>query len=188
MTLTLRRGGHLDLDKMYPAMEIEFDSEELFGKLAMHKALMNGTAELLLFCDGESGMTVGYAYVIVKNLYGYVLLKYFSVLPWYRGHGVGVEAMRLINKNYLDRQGIITEITDFPDENVNRQRDLRKFFSRFGYVDVPVEMTVSGTAAHVLVKPIKGTWEIGKVAHRIMNDFYTRVLTGFEMRKYLAFK
>ena len=188
MTLILRIGGHMDLDKMYPAMEIEFDSEELFSRIAMHKAMMNGTAELLMFCDGESGMTVGYAYVITKNLYGYVLLKYFSVLPWYRGHGVGVEAMREINKKYADRQGIITEITDFPDDNANRQTQLRKFFSRFGFVDVPANMTISGTDAHVLVKPMKGTWEIGRIAPRIMTDFYSRVLTGFEMKRYLAFK
>ena len=183
MNLTIREGGHRDLDRMYPSMEMEFDSEELMSKLTMHKAMMNGSARLLILCDGESGITVAYAFVLTKNMYGYVLLKYFSVLPWYRRQGVGVESLRLIHREFAEKQGILTEITDFPDENADRQNQLRKFFARFGYVDVPVSMTVSGTAAHVLVKPIKGTWEIEKVAPRILRDFYSRVLTPPGMAK-----
>lgn len=67
--------------------------------------------------DEESSLEVAYALVLTKNLYGYVLLKYMAVLPWYRGKGVGIAAMRLINKRYADRQGIIAELTSFEDED-----------------------------------------------------------------------
>ena len=53
---------------------------------------MNGTAELLIVYEKESGLDLAYALTIVKNIYGYVLLKYMGVLPWYRGRGMGVSS------------------------------------------------------------------------------------------------
>ena len=50
--------------------------------------------------DEESNLEVAYALVLTKNLYGYVLLKYMAVLPWYRGKGVGIAAMRLIREDF----------------------------------------------------------------------------------------
>lgn len=50
--------------------------------------------------------------------------------------GVGIAAMRLINKRYADRQGIIAELTSFEDEDGSMIKGLRKFFARFGYVVV----------------------------------------------------
>lgn len=35
----------------------------------------------------------------------------------------------------------------------------------------------------LMVKPIKGTFEIEPVEHRIINDFYTRILNPFTMDK-----
>ena len=186
--LTIRKGGHKDIERYYSMMEVDFDSEELFSKLVIHKAVMKGEMELIVFFDDESKMELGYALVGLKNLYGYVLLKYFGILPWYRGHGVGVEAMRLINKRYADCQGIVAEITDFPDADENRQKKLFKFFARFGYVEVPGEVRISGTAAHVLVKPVKGTADIGRVVHRIIPDFYRRYLSAAAMAAMLDIK
>ena len=83
--LDMRKGGHAELEKYYSLMEIDFDSRELMGRLSLHRALMNGTAELLIVYEKESGLDLAYALTIVKNIYGYVLLKYMGVLPWYRG-------------------------------------------------------------------------------------------------------
>lgn len=173
----IRKGGHKDLERYYSAMEMDFDSEELLPKLAIHKGLMNGSMELLVFTEDESNVEIGYALTFVKSLYGYVLLKYFAILPWYREHGVGVETMRLINKRYADRQGILAELTEFDDPEVDHLKKLFKFFARFGYVDVPCDYTIGGTRANLMVKPIKGTAEIERVAHRIVRDMYSRVLS-----------
>ena len=113
--LKLREGGHADLTRFYTLFEVDFDSEELISKLSLHKGLMNGSVELLVMYDDESRLETAYALCFVKGMYDYVLLKYFGVLPWYREKGLGVEAMRLLNKRYAGRQGIIAEITEFAD-------------------------------------------------------------------------
>jgi Lrp/AsnC family leucine-responsive transcriptional regulator len=105
--LTLRKGGHRDLERYYGLMEVDFVSEELIGKLAIHRALSRGDQELLIAYDDETGLEGAYALVCCRGLYGYVLLKYLGVFPWYRGKGLGVELMRLIHKRYAEKQGII---------------------------------------------------------------------------------
>ena len=87
--LTLRKGGHRDLERYYGLMEVDFDSEELIGKLAIHRALSRGDQELLIAYDDETGLEGAYALVCCRGLYGYVLLKYLGVFPWYRGKGLG---------------------------------------------------------------------------------------------------
>ena len=56
--LTIRKGGHVDLERLYSAMEIDFDRKELLGKWSIHKALSAGDQELLVFSDGE------YTYIV----------------------------------------------------------------------------------------------------------------------------
>lgn len=180
--LKVRKGGHVDLERYYNAMEIDFDEKELLGKWSIHRALSAGEQELLIFSDEESGIDVGYALVMCRSLYGYVLLKYFGILPWFRGKGQGVEAMRLINKRYADRQGILAELTAFDDEKGDYLRKLRKFFARFGYVQIDSDYRLGGAPVALMVKPLQGTWEIAPVAHRIIRDFYSRCLrfTGYD--------
>jgi len=186
--LKLRKGGHKDLEKYYGLMEIDFDSEELLTKLTIHKAMLNGDQELVIFYDDESRMDIGYALVFIKNLYGYVLLKYMAVMPWYRGRGFGIEFMRQLNKRYANTQGIFAELTEFPDDDADRLKKLRKFFSRFGYEEIAVDYTISGTKANLYVKPICGTAEIALVAHRIVRDFYSRCLNAFALEKMIDIK
>ena len=109
----LRKAGHKELKKYYPLMEMDFDSEELLNRLQMHKELMSGNLEMLILEDDQSHMDLAYMVVAPKSIYGYVLLKYFAVLPWYKESGVGIEAMRALHRKYADKQGIIAEITDF---------------------------------------------------------------------------
>ena len=107
--LKLQKGGHRELERYYPLLETDFDSEELLGKLAIHRGMMNGSIDFLVLRDEESGMDAGYALMLTKNLYGYVDMKYMAVMPWFRGRGFGVQLMREINKRYADAQGIVAE-------------------------------------------------------------------------------
>lgn len=175
--LKVKKCGHADLGRIYPAFELDFDRKELLPKLAVHKAMLHGDMELLAFYDEQTGVEMAYALVGCRSVYGYVWLKYFCVSPWYREKGVGVEAMRLINRRYADRQGIVAELTVFDDEEGATLKTLRRFFARFGYVEVDSDVHIRGEKAHVLVKPLQGTEEIGPYAHRILLDFYARVLT-----------
>lgn len=181
--LNLRKGGHRDLEKFYSLMEIDFDRRELMNKLSIHKAMMSGAQELIIMYDDESGMELAYALVCCKSIYGYVLLKYFGVLPWYREHGIGIDAMRLINKRYADRQGILAELTAFDDEGGEYLKKLRRFFARFGYVGVQSDFRIGGAEVELMVKPIKGSSDISPVAHRMIRDFYSRCLSAPAMNK-----
>lgn len=181
--LNIRSGGHVELEKYFTLIEMDFDSEEIIPKMSLHKGIMNGTVEFLIVYEEESKLDIAYALVIGKNLYGYALLKYMGVLPWYRGRGMGIEAMRLINRRYSDRQGIIAEITEFEDEDPDRVKKLRKFFARFGYVEIDSDYHIGGVKANVMVKPIKGSADIDPIAHRIIPDFYSRCMSGRAIRK-----
>ena len=181
--ITIRKGGHMELERYYGLMELDFDKSELMSKLAIHKCLINGAMELLVLTDADSQMDVGYALVCHKGLYGYVLLKYFAIMPWCRGQGIGVEAMRAINKRYAETQGILAELTSFEDEDGSYLRRLKKFFARFGYVQVPCDYRLGGADVFLMVKPIKGTWELAPVAHRIIRDFYSRCLSASAREK-----
>ena len=176
--LSLMKVGHRDLERYYPLMETDFDSEEMLSRLAIHKGMLNGSIELLVLRDTDSLMDAGYALMLTKNLYGYVDLKYMAVMPWFRGRGLGIQLMRELNKHYADTQGIIAELTEFPDPDPDRLRKLRKFFNRFGYEEIPSDYTIRGVKANLLVKPIKGSADIAPIAHRILPDFYSRFLSS----------
>ena len=45
--LSIRKCGHKELERYYQLFEIDFDSREMLPKLAVHKALTNGSMELL---------------------------------------------------------------------------------------------------------------------------------------------
>ena len=181
--LTLRKGGHRDLERYYSVFDLDFDKKELLPKLAIHLAITKGDMELLVVYDEESKIEVAYALCFCRGLYGYVLLKYFGVLPWYRGKGLGVQAMRLINKYYAQRQGLVAELTVFDPEDTDTLRKLGKFFSRFGYESVPCDYHLGGAEVTLMVKPLQGTAEIGPVAHRVIRDFYSRVLGPARLEK-----
>ena len=181
--LALRTGGHRQLERLYSAFELDFDRRELLPKSSIHKAMMAEDQELLVFYDEESGITAGYALVMVRGVYGYVLLKYFGILQWFREQGLGIQAMRLINKRYADRQGILAELTVFDDADGDYLRKLRKFFTRFGYQDVRSDYRLGGAPVDLMVKPIRGTAEIAPVAHRMIADFYSRCLRPVSFAK-----
>ena len=181
--LSIRKCGHKELERYYQLFEMDFDSQEILPKIAVHKALMNGSFELIAVYDEETKMDLAFALVGCKSLYGYVLLKYLSVMPWCRDQGIGIEAMRLINKRYADRQGIIAELTEYSEDDPARRRKMTKFFARFGYVEVESDYHIGGGDVKVMVKPIKGTAELEPVLHRVIPDFYSRFLSPFTMER-----
>lgn len=174
--LKLRVCGQAALGHAYALFASDFDQRELLPRMSVRRAMLRGELELLAIYDEESGIDLAYALAGSRGLYGYAWLKYLSVLPWYRERGVGVEAMRLINKRYADRQGIVTELTDFGDDGDQTLRQLRKFFARFGYVEVESDVDLGGVKDHIMVKPIRGTEALAPVIHRLLLDCYSRVL------------
>ena len=166
----------------------EFDEKELLPRLAVRRALLRGDMELLAMFDEQSRIDVGFALVGCRGVYGYVWLKYLAVLPWYRERGFGIEFMRLLHKRYASKQGIVAEITDFGEDGGQTLRTLRKFFARFGYVEVASGAKLGGVEDHVMVKPIKGTAELEPVIRRVLLDFYGRAATPLDRQRMLCFE
>ena len=170
--LKLRVCGHREMEQFYSLFEVDFDKKELLPRLAVHRAMLKGDMELLAVTDEESRLDLAYALV------GCLWLKYLDVIPFYREKGLGVQAMRLLNKRYADRQGIVAEITDFDDAGQGETlRAQRKFFARFGYEEIESDLSLGGVEDHIMVKPIRGSAEISPIIHRVMRDFYSRVLS-----------
>ena len=186
--LKLRPATATEISRFYSALKIDFDSRELFSLRSIQRAVRRGDQEFLLFYDEETGLTQGYALCGIRNVYGYVLLKYFGIFSWYQGHGLGVEAMRLLHKRYADRQGILAELTVFDDnEGGDYMRKLKRFFARFGYEEVSCGYRLGGAEVFLTAKPIRGTAEISPVAKRIVMDFYSRFLRPSQLDKMLVF-
>ena len=181
--LQIRKGGHRDLERYYSVFDLDFDKKELLPKLSLHRAVSKGDVELLIVYDEESRIEVAYALTLCRGLYGYVLLKYFGVLPWYRGKGLGIQAMRLLNKYYAEKQGLLAELTVFDPEDKDTLRKLRKFFSRFGYEEVKSDYRLAGAPVALMVKPIQGSADLTPVVHRVIRDFYSRVIGPAKMEK-----
>ena len=108
--LTLRKCSHRDLEKYYSIFEMDFDSDELLPKLSIHKAMLRGEQELIAMYDEESGMDIACALVCTKSLYGYVLLKYFSVLPWYRDRGLALRPCALLISAMPTGRGLLPSL------------------------------------------------------------------------------
>ena len=176
--LKLIKAGHREMQRYYPVLETDFDSEELIGRIPMHLGISNGSIDFLLLRDEESGIDAGYTVVLTKSLYGYVDLKYFAVMPWFRGRGFGIQLMWEINRRYADCQGIIAELTEFDDPDPDRLKKLRRFFKRFGYEEIQSDYTIRGVKANLLVKPVRGNTDLTPVAHRVIPDFYSRFLSA----------
>ena len=186
--LRVRGASVTELGRWYSALETDFDERELLPLAAIRRAVKRGEQEFLLFEDEKTGIPEGYALVCTRSVYGYVLLKYFGIFPWYRDQGIGVAAIRLLHKRYADRQGILAELTAFDDsEDDSYLRKLKRFFQRFGYVEVPCRYRLGGADVTLTAKPVRGTAEIAPVARRMILDFYSRCLRPGQMEGMLHF-
>jgi len=185
--LTLTKSTHRALSRYYPLLETDFDSEELPGRLALHRGMSNGSVDFLTLREEESGLDAGYAVVLTKNLYGYVDLKFLGVMPWFRGRGFGIRLMRELNRRYADAQGILAEVSEFEDPDPDRLRKLDKFFRRFGYEELPCNYRIRGVKTHIYCKPLKGKADVSPVLRRLIPDFYTRFLSEGAVWRTLEF-
>lgn len=172
--MKLRKCSQGELVHAWALFESEFDEKELLPRIGVRRALLRGDMELLAMFDEESRIDVAFALVGCRSLYGYVWLKYLAVLPWYRERGFGIEFMRLLHRRYADRQGMVAELTGFGEDGEQTLRTQRKFFARFGYVELKSEARFDEVKDHVLVKPIRGTAELEPIIGRILRDFYSR--------------
>ena len=129
--LRLKRGSYKEMHQYYANMQQDFEKDELLPEIVFHKAIFQKQADLVLVQDDSIKVTIAYALVCPNSLYGYGLIWYFAVLPWYRGKGLGTEAIKLINRHYGKLRGLLLEVTEVPDtETANRRI---KFYNNLGY-------------------------------------------------------
>lgn len=176
MNYFIKLGYPSDLGRIYKKMRADFHVFERVPGPLMRRSMAAGVQELLLFAD-ERGREAGYAFCATKSAYGYVLLNYLAVDGARRGGGVGSAALSLLSERYADRQGLIIELTDVPGEEEDMKRR-HAFYERAGFADVSCDYRLAGKRAFLMVKPLSGTAEISPVAHRIITDFYARMLPG----------
>jgi GNAT superfamily N-acetyltransferase len=173
----LRVGTLADLHRIYPRMRRDFHAYERMPELFLARAIRRGAQELLLLTD-ETGREAGYAICCTRSLYGYVLLNYLAMDPARRGSGAGSAALALLAKRYEARQGVIIELTDTPGEEADTVRR-RRFYGRAGFVPVDCAYSLGGHEAFLMVKPLRGTADIGRAAKFIMPEIYSWSMPRF---------
>ena len=176
----LRAGTVTDLKKYYTMMEIDFDKRELFNSILLQKGMLTGNVQMFVIYDDQAKADVGYAVTFPQNVYGYVLLKYFGVFPWYRQKGMGKQALQELVAQYEDKYGLIAEIPVFEDNGEGQITYLLHFLEEAGFGEVPADYRIGGAKVHLLTKAMKGTGQISRVAHRILPDFYTRISPRYQ--------
>jgi GNAT superfamily N-acetyltransferase len=185
--LRLKKGDYKDMHRYYLAMQDDFDKAELLPEIVFHKALFQKQAELVLVYDDSIKVTIAYALVCPKSFYGYGFLWYFAVLPWYRGKGLGTEAMKLINQHYGRLRGMLLEITEEPDaETANRRI---KFYNNAGYRVVKCgPFRLNGINTKIMVRQAASLPDPGPVMHRILPEIYSHLISASTIEKIIDIK
>ena len=164
----IERGGHADMKRIYPMMEFDFHDWERPTHLECQGALLHG-AELLLLKDAQNA-ECGYALVLKNNLTGYALLGWLAVYPHVRGGGIGGEFLSLIRGHYEGWQGILLEVTEYPE--LEKARKLHSFYQRNGYAHVDCKYTLSGRETALMYQPIAGPKDITPAVRSIVRSVY----------------
>ena len=169
----IERGGHADMKRIYPMMEFDFHDWERPSHLELQLAMTRG-AELLLLKDAHN-VECGYAVMLRSKLTGYVLLGWLGVYPHVRGNGIGGQFLTLIREHYEDWQGILLEVTEYPE--LEKARKLHAFYQRNGYGDVACRYVLSGRDTALMYMPIKGAGDISSVARSVVRSVYECMYT-----------
>ncbi len=185
--LKLKRVGYSEMHKYYSIMQQDFEKDELVDEIVFHKAIFNRSAELILVVDDKINVVIAYAVVCPKSLYGYCFLWYFAVMPWYRGKGLGTEAMKLINQKYGRSRGMLLLVTNEPDaETANRRI---RFYNNLGYRVVRTgEIRVQGVQTKVMVRQPASAPDPGPYIHRILPEIYSHMFSQPMVEKLLDIK
>lgn len=164
----IERGGHADVKRIYPMMEFDFHDWERPTHLELQLAMARG-AELLLLKDAQN-VECGYAVMLRSKLTGYVLLGWLGVYPHVRGNGIGGQFLTLIREYYEAWQGILLEVTEYPE--LEKARKLHAFYGRNGYTDVNCRYVLSGRDTALMYLPLKGPADISCVVKSIVRSIY----------------
>lgn len=184
MNYNIIRGGHEDLNRIYPMMTFDFESWELPKESEFHAAMLKG-AELLLLKDG-TGLECGYAMMLKSRGDNYVLLGWLGVYPNVRGHGIGGEFLSCLREYYSALGGILLEVTKYPE--LEKARKLHAFYQRNGYVDVKCEYILYNEPAALMYLPIAGPEDISGDIRVIIRGCYLPLYTETEQKKYIDIK
>lgn len=182
--LKLKKAGYKEMHKYYAIMQEDFNKDELVPEVVFQKALFQRTADLVLVVDDTIGVTIAYALVCPKSLYGYGLLWYFAVLPWYRGRGLGTEVMKLINQKYGRLRGMLLEITEVPDAATANRRI--QFYNNVGYRVVKTgDIKLNGIPMKIMVRQLAAAPDPGPYIHRILPEIYGHMFSEPMVEKLL---
>ena len=174
MEYYIKKGGHVDLKRIYPMLEFDFQSYELMPRVVLHKALWDKAAELLLLKD-EDGLEHGYAVVLTSCPFGYVLCAWLGVYPTDRQSGLAGELMRLLIEYYADKQGIIIEVTERPDSEW-----LRKFYEKYAFEDTGIPYALSGRPYTLMLRPLRSDKKLTlPLAKVVMEDLYGSAIGAY---------
>ena len=164
----IERGGHADMHRVYPMMTYDFHDWERPSEFEAQRAMLRG-AELLLLKDAQN-VECGYAFLLKSRLTGYVLLGWLSVYPHVRGGGIGGEFLSLIREYYAAWEGILLEVTEYPE--LEKARKLNAFYKRNGYADVNCRYTLGGRATQLMYLPLAGAKDITPAVDSVVRSTY----------------
>lgn len=164
----IERGGHADMKRIYPMMTFDFHDWERPTQLELQRAMLRG-AELLLLKDAQNA-ECGYAVMLRSRLTGYVLLGWLAVYPHIRGGGIGGEFLKLIREHYAGWQGILLEVTEYPE--LEKARKLHAFYGRNGYADLDCRYTLGGRECALMYLPIAGPKDVSRVVRSVVRSVY----------------
>ena len=88
-----------------------------------------------------------------------------------------------LHKTVADAAEKVLQDAFTPERAKDTLRKLRKFFSRFGYENLPCDYKLGGAPAELMVKPLKSSADLSPVIHRVVRDFYSRVLGPARLNK-----
>jgi len=185
--LRLKRGSYKEMHQYYANMQQDFEKDELLPEIVFHKAIFQKQADLVLVQDDSIKVTIAYALVCPNSLYGYGLIWYFAVLPWYRGKGLGTEAIKLINRHYGKLRGLLLEVTEVPDtETANRRI---KFYNNLGYRVVKCgPFKLNGINTKIMVRQSASMPDPGPAMHRILPEIYSHLVSDTTIEKIIDIK
>lgn len=180
----LERGGHADMKRIYPMMEFDFHDWERPKHLECQRALLRG-AELLLLKNAQNA-ECGYALMLKNNMTGYALLGWLAVYPHVRGNGVGGEFLSLIREYYEGWQGLLLEVTEYPQ--LEKARKLHAFYGRNGYADVNCAYSIYGEPSALMYRRLAGPEDISGDIRAVMRECYLPLYGDAEQARYIDIK
>ena len=178
----IERGGHADMKRVYPMMTFDFHKWELPGHLEFQRAMLRG-CELLLLKDAQN-IECGYAVMLRHRLGGYALLGWLGVYPHVRGNGVGGEFLSLIREYYAGWNGIILEVTEYPE--LEKAVKLHNFYLRNGYSDINCRYKLAGRDCALMYLPIDGPKDISPIIGTVMRGVYACLVSEPALWRYIS--